>query len=76
MGIYSSTDIQGQKVSSVSNSFATMWNSGVQYNINANNILELSAILTTEFAIVTNLNTVEVTTSPTFNIAAKYAYRF
>lgn len=77
MGIYSST-VQGQKVSSVSNSFATMWNSGVQYNINANNILELSAILTTEFVIVTNphLNTVEVTTSPTFNIAAKYAYRF
>mgnify|MGYP003372904338 FL=1 len=78
MGIYSSTDILGQKVSSVSNSFATMWNSGVQYNINANNILELSVILTTKFAIVTNsyLNTVEVTTSPTFNIAAKYAYRF
>lgn len=78
MRIYSSTDILGRKVSSVSNSFATMWNFGVQYNINANNILELSVILTTEFAIVTHphLNTVEVTTSPTFNITAKYAYRF
>lgn len=50
--------------------FVIMSNYGVQYNIDKNNILEISAILNQVFNFSYN------TITPFYSIMAKYAYRF
>lgn len=71
--------------SNTDNNFTMMSNFGVQYNINANNILELSAIINSVFTFTTYDTTTSNTSSvplysPSIDIShsimAKYAYRF
>ena len=67
--------------SNVENYFAMFGNFGVQYNINTNNILEVSAILSSKFEFTTILNTKREPlyaprVSVSDNIMMKYAYRF
>lgn len=71
--------------SNTDNNFTMMSNFGVQYNINANNILELSAIINSIFTFTTYDTTTSNTSSvplysPSIDIShsimAKYAYRF
>lgn len=69
--------------SETKNYFTMMSNFGVQYNINANNILELSAILNSQFTFTTTdtiTGTQKLLLPPSVDVShsfmAKYAYRF
>ncbi len=85
MLIGSTTATASSTTSNIENYFAMFGNFGVQYNINANNILELSAILNSvfEFTKIQREQTLVIKTplyAPnvlvSHNIMMKYAYRF
>lgn len=68
-------------VTSTENYFTTMGNFGVQYNINSNSFLELSTIVNIkwQFSMTSSNRTTPLfspTTSVSYSMMAKYAYRF